>query len=408
MVRWLLVLPVLVACQDKEDEGESASRDSGTPPIDDPEIDDDPEEEVLPGVGGLGNETHSIEEVTVTVIGDSDDGLDVPRDLAFNTGVDNELWVVNRADDSTVTYRGVGTDDQDATHIRDPAANHFMEEVSSIAFGAAVYTGSTYLNFGSCQESRNTYDDWYDPNDFMGPSLWSSDPDIYGETFPDAVAHVAEVFDIPEAYANLGSHLDMLHQSPLCMGIAWETENVYWVFNGMNGSIDRNDFVVDHGPGYDDHNDGIIQRHVEGEVSRVEDVPSHMVIDPATALLYIADTGNNAIKVLDTTSGSEGSSLWGMEPSVSYHEWDETLIWTLVEGDDFDIEQPSGLELVDDTLLVTDHATGIIHAFDLDGNQIDYLDTELGDGALMGIAARSLEDLWIVDAKDDRVLRIQP
>ncbi len=59
-------------------------------------------------------------------------------------------------------------------------------------------------------------------------------------------------------------------------------------------------------------------------------------------------------------------------------------------------------------MLVTDHATGIIHAFDLDGNQIDYLDTELGDGALMGIAARSLEDLWIVDAKDDRVLRIQP
>ena len=57
---------------------------------------------------------------------------------------------------------------------------------------------------------------------------------------------------------------------------------------------------------------------------------------------------------------------------------------------------------------MTDHDTGIIHAFDMDGNLIDWLDTGVGSGALMGIVARSLDDIWFVDAKANRIHRLQP
>jgi len=358
-----------------------------------------------PGIGALGNETHDVGNITVTVVGTASDGLNLPRDLAFNPDVEDELWVVNRADDSATIYTDVGGEDQESTHIIDPFAYHFMEEVSSIAFGAAVYSGSDLPNFGTCQESVNSYNGMSEPNNFMGPSLWSSDPEIFGESNPEAVEFLTDYFGM---YVDLGSHLDMLHQSPLCMGLAWERDNLYWVFNGQEGSIDRNDFQEDHGPGFDDHNDGIIGRYARGEFARVADVPSHMEFDPNTGFLYIADTGNNAIKVLDTTSGERGLSLPGDEPLVDYYLVDEAVVWTLIEGDDHGMEMPSGLAIVEDHLLVTDYASGKILAFDLEGELVDWVDTDVGDDALMGIVARSLDDIWVVDSRNEEILRIQP
>jgi hypothetical protein len=274
-----------------------------------------------------------------------------------------------------------------------------------VAFGAALFSDSDLPNFGTCQESLNTYNGWGDENEFMGPSLWTSDPEIFGESNPEAAAYLSNLWGM---VADLGSHIDMLHETPLCMGMAWETDNVYWVFNGYHGAINRVDFQDDHGPGWDDHDDGIISRYVSGEVSRVPDVPSHLEMDPTTAFLYIADTGNNAIKVLDTTSGTRGGNLFSQEPRVDHFTMDDAAVWTLIDGSEHGMVQPSGLAIVEDTLLVTDHGTGVIHAFDLEGNPIDWVDTGLGEGALMGIIARSLDDIWVIDAKDDRVLRLQP
>jgi streptogramin lyase len=242
----------------------------------------------------------------------------------------------------------------------------------------------------------------------MGPTLWSSDPDIFALANDEAMEYLGSLWGVPAYQANLGSHLDMLHETPLCMGMAWESENLYWVFNGKNGSIERVDFQDDHGPGFDDHDDGVIGRYVEGYVERVPDVPSHLVLDNSTGFLYIADTGNNAIKVLDTTSGVCGSDLSSMEWRVDHYQVDDADMWTLIDGSAAGLEQPSGLALVEDTLLVTDHATGFIYAFDLDGELIDWLDTERGADAVMGIEARSLDDIWFVDAAADKVFRLQP
>src|SRR5690606_511497 len=113
--------------------------------------------------------------------------------------------------------------------------------------------------FGTCQESTNRYNNQTPTgNMFMGPALWSADFAVYAVENP----------------IGLGSHLDMLHESPLCMGMAWVEENKYWVFDGYNSALVFYDFQEDHGPGYDDHSDGIIHRYAEDEVKREPNVPS--------------------------------------------------------------------------------------------------------------------------------------
>ena len=340
------------------------------------------------GLGVLGSGAHTLDAVTMTVISADDDGLNGPRDLDFNPERPGELWVVNRVDDSVVVYTDVGTDSQAAQRFKDPYALHFMEEVSSISFG-------TGMKFGTCQESRNTYDDQAAPNDFMGPALWSADTDVFAQSNQDAVDELG--FD-------LGSHLDMLHESPLCMGIAWAGANVYFTFDGLTGSISRYDFQEDHGPGFDDHSDGIIERFADVGVERVEDVPSHMVFDHDSGLLYVADTGNARIAVLDPTTASDEGPLPVFEQGTTLTELTGATMTTLVDAAAGELEAPSGLALRDDVLYVADNATGRISAFSLAGERIDWLDTELPGGALMGIRVDTDGRLFAVDFADDRVL----
>lgn len=342
------------------------------------------------GLPVLGAGSHSIENVQVTVIGTAADGLRIPRDLEFNPYAEGELWVVNRADDSTSIFFDTGSPDQTSVHLIDPYALHFMEEVSSIAFGAED-------RFATCQESRNTYNNQAMPNDFMGPALWSSDLDVYAHSNPQAVR--AQGFD-------LGSHLDMLHESPLCMGIAWEVDNAYWIFEGMTGSIMRADFREDHGPGWDDHSDGVMWRYAIGEVSRVANIPSHLVYDHDSRLLYIADTGNHRVGVLDTNVGDTMRRLPIIEPGTTLMEvTDSAEVTTLyAEG----LQAPSGLALHDGLLYVGDNATGRIHAITLQGELVDYLDTGLPNGALMGLELDEAGNIYLTDAVENRVLRIAP
>ena len=180
-------------------------------------------------------------EVMVT----SADGLNQPMDLAFDPDEPTMLWIPNRADDSMTIVFDAGLPTQSSENRVDPYALHFMEEVSSIDFGQSG-------TFGTCQESRNTYNGQAAPNDFTGPTLWPSNLDVFAESNPAAVEYLTQLFGFP---TDLGSHLDMQHETPLCTGIAWERDNVYWTFDGLNETIDRVDFQEDHGPGYDDHSD---------------------------------------------------------------------------------------------------------------------------------------------------------
>ena len=109
-----------------------------------------------------------------TEIASVSDNLDVPRDLEFHPSPSrqNELWVVNRATDSVTIVHNAGQTNQLSEHRLDSNRNHFMEEVSAIAFGD--WHQEFDYQFATAQESRNTYNGQGNPNNFMGPALWPS------------------------------------------------------------------------------------------------------------------------------------------------------------------------------------------------------------------------------------------
>ena len=72
------------------------------------------------------------------IVVDGTDGLDEPRDLEFHPGTNrsDELWVVNRIDDSMIIVHDTGLANQTVEERLDSHRYHFMEEVSAIAFGS--------------------------------------------------------------------------------------------------------------------------------------------------------------------------------------------------------------------------------------------------------------------------------
>lgn len=329
------------------------------------------------------------DSVTLTEVLGPATGLATPRALAFNPLRPNELWIVNFGDDSMVIVSDVLADAPVSERRKDSAASHFMAKPSSIAFGADVTTIGVPGTFATCQESRNTYDDQQPPNDFMGPTLWSSDLSVFAAKNPNG----------------LGSHLDMLHNSPLCVGIAHERDNVYWTFSGRTGSIVKYDFGKDDGIGHDDHSDGDSWRYGAGAFKYEPGVPGHLAFDPTDAALYVADTGNGRIAKLDTKSGTVGRKLATKEPNNLYAEMNDAVITDVVPAGG-ELEKPSGLALRDDYLFVSDNVTSKISAFTKGGERVNQLDTALPPGSLAGIAFGPDRKLYLVDMVGNRVLRV--
>ena len=340
----------------------------------------------------IGTGDKSASSVTLTEIATAKDGLKQPRDLAFNTRNTTQLWVVNNGDNGTLIMDKATTEDRSSEYRIDGYAIHFMANPAAIDFGQDDTTFGVLGTFGTCGESRNTYGGQTPGNDFMGPVLWSSDLSVFAAQDPEG----------------LGSHLDMLHNTPLCMGIDHETANRYWVFEGLSGSIALYDFKLDHNIGQDDHTDGEYYQYAKGQVAYVEGVPSHVVYNPADKMLYIADSGNSRIAKLDTTTGTKGATIKPKEPMPVSVAMDGTQVDDVVAAKTKKLTTPSGIELYNDLLYVSDNATGRITAFTLKGKEVNHLDTDLPAGALAGMAFGPDKKLYVVDMVGNRVLRIDP
>ena len=342
--------------------------------------------EVGPGTANI-IDTYIGIPVNLVVIGSSSNQLNKPTDLDFHPVLSRkELWVVNKRTEaiggSTVTFSNAGETNQTSVHKKDGNSWHFMSLPTGIAFGENE-------NFGT---SPGVFDANHNGgNPFTGPSLWSSDPAIYAQPS-----------------GGNGSHLDMLHNSPKSQGIAHEADNVYWVFDGQSSDIVRYDFAEDHGPGASYHGDAIVRRYRDYSVKKdaQDKVVSHLVLDKATNWLYVVDYGNKRVMRLDITSGTIGSNanIYNYEPLAEYknvvnYTW-ETVV-------DTGLQQPSGIDIVEDRMIVSDYATGEIIIYDISVNPaIEKGRITTNAQSIMGVKIGPLGKIWYVDHEANKVMRV--
>lgn len=361
---------------------------------------------VAAGSGGAAPIVPSVmyEELTAEVSVVASTTLAKPSDLAFNPYVQDELWVENHEDSSTTIIKQASSATPVVQRRIDPeAARHFAPSPTSLAFGGRETTivdaagKMVEGTFATCPESSENY---------MGPTLWTSDLRIFAITKNEREAP----FNGDNTGAEgPGSHIDMMHRTPTCTGIAWEgAGNIYWTYSGGNAWFVRYDFGKDHGIGNDDHTDGSQWRYAVSGIRYVPGIPSHLAWDGLGKRLYMADSGNARVVKFDPSSVTTQTP---MSRQDNVDELATALDMAGAQVQDFvpasyGLKLPSGVELHEQRLYVSDNETGIIYRFALDG-------TPLGKLTIPGVTSRGLAGLafgpdgklYFVDMGGSRVLR---
>jgi sugar lactone lactonase YvrE len=338
---------------------------------------------------------------TYDVIVNSSNQVNKPRDLDFHPNGD--LWIINTGTEnsggSTVKITNPGITGQSDLWQQDGNAWHFMSLPSSIAFS----------DNGNFATSTSVFSANHNDYPYTGPTLWSSDPLIY-----------AIVGANPTPAVN-GSHLDMLHESPYSMGIASEKDNVFWVYDDYNSDIVRYDFASAHVPGGDIHADGRVRRFQDMGLSPVNDgndwasstwvnleYVNHLELDDDKKWLYFVDGGNQRILRLDITTGTTaGTPDTSARDNLAEYQkmigfvWEEVVITGL--------DQPAGIDIIDDRLVVTDHSNGDIIFYDVSNVPA----TEIGrvqtnEPGIMGVVVGPNGRIWYANAALNKVVKIEP
>ncbi|HRI60020.1 MAG TPA: T9SS type A sorting domain-containing protein, partial [Saprospiraceae bacterium] len=320
-----------------------------------------------------------------TTVATSANQLNKPTDLDFFPILaKNELWVVNERTEttggSTLTIYDAGQPDQTFLHRVDGNAWHFMSLPTGIAFSDGNFNFATSPGVKDANHNGGT---------FTGPALWSSDPDIYAQPS-----------------GGNGSHLDMLHGSPYSMGIAHEADNAFWVFDGWNETIVRYDFQEDHGPGNDDHADGLVRRYTEIQVKKDGFVPSHMVLDKASGWLYAVDNGNDRVLRLDINSGTVVNALPLINEPLEEHSEMGNVIWEVII--DQGLTRPCGIEIIGNRLLVSDYANGDIIVYDMENDFAELGRIATGQAGITGIKIGPEGEIWYTNRTQNTLKKITP
>ena len=282
----------------------------------------------------------------------------------------------------TVTFYNAGLGNQVSEYRQDTGARHFMNTASAFAFDNDGF----FANSIDCKDGNNNADGL-----FAGPTLWDSDSTIYARVNQNGG----------------GSHLDMLHQSPYGVGMEYDGEgNIYWLFDGYHSAIVRYDFRTPHEYGGDDHADGRVWRFSEINVSRDEGISSHLVMDDENRILYIVDSGNQRILKFNADSGQYSNSLTPYGENLDQYWNMSGAEWEVII--DSGLERPSGIDIYEDRLIVSDYATGDLIFYDLSVMPV----TELGrlstgnENSIMGIKISPDLKLWYANYASNELVRL--
>ncbi|MBT8327403.1 MAG: hypothetical protein KJP21_06750 [Bacteroidia bacterium] len=321
----------------------------------------------------------------INLIAGVSDNIFEPQDLDFHPSRANELWIINKGSNitggSTVTITNAGQSNQSSQFLRDGNAWHFM------AFPSAISFSKDNDNFGT---SANILDANRQGGTFTGPTLWSSDMDVYAKY---------------HGQGTNGSHLDMLHGSPYGMGIESDGQNAFWVFDGYNRHLCWYDFHGDHGPGNHDHSDGKVHRYSEVVLTRDPNIPSHMVKDDPTGTLFICETAKKRILWVNAISGREVADIPLINEELASHREVNDVEWGIFT--DINLNKPCGIEVIGNILYVSDYESGEIVAFQKE-TKVELGRINTGAKGIMGIKADTNGKLWFVNALNHGVYRIDP
>ena len=319
--------------------------------------------------------------------------ISTPVDLDFHLDVINrpfELWVNNKGTSNsggnTVIISDADTDTPSHNYVRDGNAWHFMALPSGIAFS----------DNGNFATSQDILDANRNGGKFTGPTLWPSDLSIYG------------VVGNPPTSNYNGSHLDMVHQSPYGKGIAWESDNIFWIMDGYDQTVKRYDFHGDHGPGQDDHSDGVVRVYNDVSFTKDFSAPSHCVIDENKQWLYGCNTGDNKIFRLDITTGLYNKNLTKInnEPLAEYSEYLNATVEEVITSG---LDKPIGIDILGNQLVVTNNGSGEIIIYDIDDNfsEIGRITPDYTNPDLMGVKVGLDGQIYFVDYQNKKVVRIE-
>lgn len=326
------------------------------------------------------------ENINKKVIVNSGHQVQYPTDVDFNPQVPGQLWVLNHGLESggtTITIDNPGTSAQTNLFLRDGAAGHFLVYGSALAFGDTTWaTAQNYFN-----ANRATFGGW------CGPSLWPSDMSIYA------------IHGNPPTGQDNGSHYDMIHQTPYSTGIAHEEDNTYWVNDGELGNITQYKFNEAHRPGGHDHENGQVYRHVDVPYQMNPTTPAHLEI--MGNWLYYINPGTKSVNRMDITSGTIGKDLSntsnGGEQLATFVEVNNTTWETVVSSG---LVRPSGIDINESYMIVSDNATGEIIIYDaktfveLKRLQTDAL-------SIMGVKFDAAGDIYYVDNLGNEVVKLE-
>jgi len=321
----------------------------------------------------------------LTEITAASNSLNGPTDLDFFPILGrDQLWIVNEETEdsggSTLMISNASDAPTTFDSRTDGNAWHFMSLPSAIAFSDDNFNFATSPGVQDANHSGGT---------FTGPTLWSSDLDIYA---------------MPSG--GNGSHLDMLHGSPNSRGIAHEKDNVFWLYDDWHDEIVRYDFVDDHGPGNDYHGDGIVRRYRGMGLSGDGDIPNHMILDKETGWLYFVDNGNDRVLRLDINSGEQPNEIPVTNEPLAEHSVINNFKFEVII--DTGLEQACGIEILENRLLVGDYANGNIVVYDMENDfaELGVIRTE--NPGLTGIKVGPKGNIWFTNRDDNTVNVAEP
>jgi len=329
-------------------------------------------------------------KINKKIIATSGNQVQYPSDLDFNKADQNQLWILNKGvtagelGGTTLMITNPGTTVQSFDYRKDGNAWHFMVNPAALAFGDTTWaTAQDHFN-ANRQELNGA---------FCGPTMWPSDLDIYA------------IVGNPASNQVNGSHYDMIHQTPYSSGIAHEVDNTYWVNDGNMGNITKYKFNEAHAPGGHEHENGEVYRHVDVPFTMNPNAPAHMELKGNW--LYYVNPGTKSINRMDITSGTIGKDLSSTanygEQLATFVEVNNTTWETVVSTG---LVSPSGLDLNDDYLIVSDNATSEIVIYDINTfEEIKRLKTDAL--SIMGIKFDAIGDIYYVDYLGQKVIKLE-